>query len=44
MTQTDLNNGFVLLTAPNGVKDIRNGQVYSEAEVKAEDARYFVEA
>lgn len=44
MTQIELSNGAVKLTAPNGVKDTRNGAVYSEAVVKAEDVRWFVEA
>jgi len=38
-----LNNGFVKLSAPNGVKDKRNGQVYSEVVVKEINVKNFVE-
>lgn len=42
MNQTKTRNGYVLLSSPNGVKDTRNGRIYSEAEVKAADVKYFV--
>lgn len=41
---TELGNGYVKITYPNGVKDKRNGMVNSEAIVKEEDKDWFVEA
>lgn len=38
-----LNNGFVKLSASRGVKDKRNGQVYSEVVVKEINVKNFVE-
>lgn len=35
---------MVKIEYPNGVKDTRNGKVYSQVIVKPEDAKYFVEA
>lgn len=36
--------GYVKITAPNGVMDIRNKTVYSQVICKTKDIKYFVEA
>ncbi len=38
-----LGNGKVRLSAPSGVIDTRNGEWYSEAIIKEENAEYFKE-
>lgn len=44
MTIIDLKNGYFKLTSPNGVKDIRTQNVYTEVVVKEKHIKYFVEA
>lgn len=44
MTIIDLGNGMFKLTAPNGVKDTRNGRVYREAVVHQNEIKFFVAA
>lgn len=44
MNAIELKNGMVRLTSENGVKDTRNGKVYSEVVVKTADVKHFVDA
>lgn len=39
-----MKKGYVRISFPKGVKDTRNGEVYSEVIVKEADAKWFVEA
>ncbi len=41
MTVTEIRPGYVKLAAPGGVRDRRNGSVYSTVVCKAKDAKYF---
>lgn len=43
-TTTGVRDGFVRLSAPNGIIDTRNGDRFAEAVVKARDTKYFKEA
>lgn len=43
-TTTGAREGYVRLSAPNGIIDTRNGDRFAEAVVKARDAKYFKEA
>lgn len=43
MKKKQLPNGLWRLTAPRGVKDKRNGRVYSEVETEEANIKYFVE-
>lgn len=44
MIKTTIKKGQVRLTSPNGVKDMRTGDVYREAFVKESDVKHFVDA
>lgn len=44
MKKEKLPSGLWRLTAPNGVKDKRNGRIYSEVECEEADIKYFVAA
>lgn len=44
MNKEELSNGMVRLTAPNGIKDTRNGNIYSEVECKKENVKYYTKA
>lgn len=43
ITRTVIKEGWVKLTSPNGVKDTRNGETYSEVVCKDTDEKWFVE-
>lgn len=43
-TATGVRDGYVRLSAPNGIIDTRNGDRFAEAVVKERDAKYFKEA
>lgn len=42
MKKEELANGMIRLSAPNGIKDIRNGWKGKEAIVKPADEKYFI--
>lgn len=43
MDQIRLSNGCYKITSENGIKDIRKNRIYSEAVVKEENIKFFVE-
>lgn len=41
MNTKELKNGYIKLTSPNGIVDIRDNRVYSEVVCKPENVKYY---